>query len=100
MSASSAPSSTIRFTSRLWHTSRTCSQNVRQRMFGSMPRTSIRSNSAPSGRHTDSRVVGQVIRRLTPVLPEDVVIVFQDYANALLQWRTVASNVCTGTQFQ
>src|SRR5262249_47984918 len=25
--------------------------------------------------------------------PEDVVIVFQDYSNALLQWRTVASNV-------
>ena len=25
--------------------------------------------------------------------PEDVVIVFQDYSNALLQWRTVAANV-------
>ena len=30
--------------------------------------------------------------------PEDVVIVFQDYANALLQWRTVASNVAFGIE--
>jgi len=30
--------------------------------------------------------------------PEDVVIVFQDYANALLQWRTVANNVAFGIE--
>ncbi len=30
--------------------------------------------------------------------PEDVVIVFQDYSNALLQWRTVASNVEFGIE--
>ena len=30
--------------------------------------------------------------------PENVVIVFQDYANALLQWRTVASNVAFGIE--
>ena len=30
--------------------------------------------------------------------PEDVVIVFQDYANALLQWRTVAGNVAFGIE--
>src|ERR1700753_2586640 len=30
--------------------------------------------------------------------PEDVVIVFQDYANALLQWRTVANNVSFGIE--
>jgi NitT/TauT family transport system ATP-binding protein len=32
--------------------------------------------------------------------PEGVVIVFQDYANALLQWRTVASNVAFGIERQ
>ena len=30
--------------------------------------------------------------------PENVVIVFQDYANALLQWRTVESNVAFGIE--
>ena len=30
--------------------------------------------------------------------PENVVIVFQDYANALLQWRTVAANVAFGIE--
>jgi NitT/TauT family transport system ATP-binding protein len=30
--------------------------------------------------------------------PEDVVIVFQDYANALLQWRSVANNVAFGIE--
>lgn len=30
--------------------------------------------------------------------PEGVVIVFQDYANALLQWRTVAGNVAFGIE--
>ncbi len=30
--------------------------------------------------------------------PRDVVIVFQDYANALLQWRTVAGNVAFGIE--
>jgi ABC-type nitrate/sulfonate/bicarbonate transport system ATPase subunit len=30
--------------------------------------------------------------------PEGVVIVFQDYANALLQWRTVAKNVAFGIE--
>jgi NitT/TauT family transport system ATP-binding protein len=39
-------------------------------------------------------VKGQVLTRP----PEDVVIVFQDYANALLQWRTVAGNVAFGIE--
>jgi NitT/TauT family transport system ATP-binding protein len=30
--------------------------------------------------------------------PEDVVIVFQDYGNALLQWRTVSDNVAFGIE--
>src|ERR1700722_17006702 len=30
--------------------------------------------------------------------PKDVVIVFQDYSNALLQWRTVAANVAFGVE--
>jgi NitT/TauT family transport system ATP-binding protein len=30
--------------------------------------------------------------------PEGVIIVFQDYANALLQWRTVAANVAFGIE--
>jgi|HubBroStandDraft_3_1064219.scaffolds.fasta_scaffold34523_3 NitT/TauT family transport system ATP-binding protein len=30
--------------------------------------------------------------------PEDVVIVFQDYGNALLQWRTVTENVAFGIE--
>jgi len=30
--------------------------------------------------------------------PDDVVIVFQDYGNALLQWRTVAGNVAFGIE--
>jgi len=30
--------------------------------------------------------------------PEDVVIVFQDYSNALLQWRTVTGNVAFGIE--
>ena len=30
--------------------------------------------------------------------PENVVIVFQDYANALLQWRTVEANVAFGVE--
>jgi NitT/TauT family transport system ATP-binding protein len=30
--------------------------------------------------------------------PRDVVIVFQDYSNALLQWRTVAANVAFGIE--
>ena len=30
--------------------------------------------------------------------PEDVVIVFQDYSNALLQWRTVAANAAFGIE--
>jgi NitT/TauT family transport system ATP-binding protein len=30
--------------------------------------------------------------------PKDVVIVFQDYSNALLQWRTVAQNVAFGIE--
>ncbi len=39
-------------------------QNERQRMDGSMPRTSTRSRGfSPPTRTTDSRVVGQVIFR-------------------------------------
>src|SRR6267142_451876 len=30
--------------------------------------------------------------------PDDVVMVFQDYSNALLQWRTVAANVAFGIE--
>src|SRR5258708_10079594 len=30
--------------------------------------------------------------------PDDVVLVFQDYSNALLQWRTVAANVAFGIE--
>ena len=30
--------------------------------------------------------------------PEDVIIVFQDYSHALLQWRTVAANVAFGIE--
>jgi hypothetical protein len=65
-SASSAPSSTIRLTSRLWQTSRTCSQNVRQRMLGSMPRISTTSRSVPGGLATMNRVVGHSILRVSP----------------------------------
>jgi hypothetical protein len=65
-SASSAPSSTMRFTSRLWHSSRTCSQNVRQRMLGSMPRISTTSRSLPGGLATVKRVVGHSMRRVSP----------------------------------
>ena len=65
-SASSAPSSTTRFTSRLWHTSSTSSQNVRHRVLGSMPRISTTSWSAPGGLATANRVVGQSMRRVSP----------------------------------
>jgi hypothetical protein len=56
----------MRVTSRLWHTSRTCSQNVRQRMLGSMPRISTTSRSLPSGEATMKRVVGHSILRVSP----------------------------------
>nr|BFE71095.1 hypothetical protein GCM10020092_043960 [Actinoplanes digitatis] len=65
-SASRAPSSTIRLTSRLWHTSRICSQNVRQRMLGSIPRISTTSRSVPGGLATLNRVVGHSILRASP----------------------------------
>jgi NitT/TauT family transport system ATP-binding protein len=43
---------------------------------------------------------GLVRFRGEPVLgpPEGVAVVFQDYANALLQWRTVAANVALGIE--
>ena len=59
-SASSAPSSTTRLTSRLWHSSSTSSQKVRQRVLGSMPRISTTSVPAPGGLATENRVVGHV----------------------------------------
>jgi hypothetical protein len=48
------------------------SQKPRQRMFGSRPRTSTTSRSASGRRHTLSRVVGQVMRRVTPSTRETV----------------------------
>jgi NitT/TauT family transport system ATP-binding protein len=41
---------------------------------------------------------GGVLFRGQPVNgpPEGVVVVFQDYSRALLQWRTVAGNVALG----
>ena len=65
-SASSAPSSTTRVTSRLWHSSSTCSQNVRQRMLGSMPRISTTSRSVPGGLATMNLVVGHSMLRVSP----------------------------------
>ncbi len=65
-SASSAPSSTTRVTSRLWHTSSTSWQKVRQRVLGSMPRISTTSDSASAGLATANRVVGHSIRRSSP----------------------------------
>ena len=41
-------------------------QKARQRMFGSMPRTRMRSCADPGGRQRVSRVVGQSMARLTP----------------------------------
>ena len=38
--------------------------DFRQRMFGSMPRSSTTSRSAPGGEHTEIWVEGQVIRRM------------------------------------
>ena len=43
---------------------------------------------------------GEVLFRGRPVAgpPEGVAVVFQDYANALLQWRTVAGNIALGIE--
>ena len=65
-SASSAPSSTTRVTSRLWHSSSTSSQKVRQRVLGSMPRISTTSRRCPGGLATANRVVGHSMRRVSP----------------------------------
>ncbi len=65
-SASSAPSSTTRLTSRLWQISSTDSQNVRHRMLGSIPRMSTTSRSLPGGLATMNRVVGHSILRVSP----------------------------------
>ncbi len=72
VSDSSAPSVITVRTSSVRTTSRISSQNARQRMFGSMPRTRTRSNSAPGGRHHEMRVVGQVMRRDTPSTSDTV----------------------------
>src|SRR5690242_19989455 len=43
---------------------------------------------------------GSIAFRGKPVTspPEGVVVVFQDYSHALLQWRTVAANVALGLE--
>ena len=43
---------------------------------------------------------GAILFRGQPVVrpPEGVVVVFQDYSHALLQWRTVANNVALGLE--
>jgi len=61
-----------------------------------------------TGKTTLLRVLGGLLRptsgevlikgRVMTGPPEDVVIVFQDYANALLQWRTVRDNVAFGIE--
>ena len=71
-SESSAPSVTAIRTSRARMMPRISSQNDRQRMFGSMPRTSTRSNSAPGGRQNETREVGHVTRRVTPSTSDTV----------------------------
>jgi NitT/TauT family transport system ATP-binding protein len=61
-----------------------------------------------TGKTTLLRVLGGLLRptsgevlikgRVMTGPPEDVVIVFQDYGNALLQWRTVRDNVAFGIE--
>jgi NitT/TauT family transport system ATP-binding protein len=61
-----------------------------------------------TGKTTLIRVLGGLVAYSTGSLsingrplqgpPEEVVIVFQDYAHALLQWRTVARNVAFGLE--
>jgi NitT/TauT family transport system ATP-binding protein len=61
-----------------------------------------------TGKTTLLRVLGGLLRptsgevrvkgRVMTGPPEDVVIVFQDYGNALLQWRNVADNVAFGIE--
>ena len=71
---------------------------------------SIRITVGPSG--TGKTTLLRAMGGLTPTVsgsvlvhgkeldgpPKDVVIVFQDYSNALLQWRTVAANVAFGIE--
>ncbi len=71
VSPSSAPSTTSISTPNSWAKPRISLQNERQRMLGSMPRTSTRSRGLPlpfasAIRTTDSRVVGHVILRTPP----------------------------------
>ena len=66
VSASSAPRVTTVVTPRSSIWSSSSAQNLRHRMFGSMPCMSTTSRVAPGGRHTDSRVVGHSTRRVTP----------------------------------
>ena len=67
VSPSSAPRITTISTPSSWAKPRISLQNERQRMDGSMPRTSTRSRGlSPVTRTTDSRVVGQVILRTPP----------------------------------
>ena len=67
VSPSSAPRTTTISTPSSWAKPRISLQNERQRMLGSMPRTSTRSRGlSPPTRTTDSRVVGQVILRTPP----------------------------------
>jgi hypothetical protein len=72
VSESSAPKVTTSRMSSSWITPSSSRQKLRQRMFGSIPRTITRSYDAPGGRHTENRVVGQVTRRATPSTSETV----------------------------
>ena len=65
-SLSSAPSRTASSTPSSRQTPTISSQNARQRMLGSMPRSSTTSRSMPGGRATDSLVVGQVMDLVRP----------------------------------
>jgi len=66
VSASKAPKVTTVFTPSRSKWPSSSAQKVRQRMLGSMPRSSTTSRAEPGGRHTVSRVTGQSIRRVTP----------------------------------
>ena len=45
---------------------RAAAQKLRQRIFGSMPRSRTTSRSLPGGEHTDSIVEGHWISLVTP----------------------------------
>ena len=72
VSASSAPRVTTSSAPSSSEAASSSAQNCRQRMFGSMPRSSMTSRNAPGGEQTDSCVEGQVMRRMpSSVLPTE-----------------------------